>query len=90
LVLADISGYTRYLAGVELAHSHDVLADLLGVIASELVAIGVLGKLEGDAAFVCDVLDVTDRETLLAALDAAYIAFVRRRRTIELPDHVRV
>ena len=33
LVLADISGYTAYLAGVELEHSHDVLADLLGVVA---------------------------------------------------------
>jgi hypothetical protein len=27
LVLADITGYTRYLAGVELEHSHDVMAD---------------------------------------------------------------
>jgi hypothetical protein len=26
LVLADISGYTRYLAGVELEHSRDALA----------------------------------------------------------------
>jgi hypothetical protein len=31
LVLADIGGYTAYLAGVELEHSHDILADLLGM-----------------------------------------------------------
>jgi hypothetical protein len=29
LALADIGGYTAYLAGVELEHSHDILADLL-------------------------------------------------------------
>ncbi len=29
LVLADISGYTSYLAGVELDHAHEILTDLL-------------------------------------------------------------
>jgi hypothetical protein len=83
-VLADISGYTRYLAGVELEHSHDVLADLLGVVAGELSSVGKLAKLEGDAIFVCDRDGATDRETLLAGFDAAYFAFARRRRTIAL------
>ena len=36
LVVADISGYTRYLSGVELDHSHDILADLIGVVADRL------------------------------------------------------
>lgn len=82
LVLADISGYTRYLAGVELEHSHDVLADLIGVVARGLTAVGTLAKLEGDAVFVCDRDGATDGETLLAGLDAAYFAFAARRRTI--------
>jgi hypothetical protein len=38
LVLADISGYTKYLAGVELDHSHDILADLLGVVVGHLTS----------------------------------------------------
>jgi hypothetical protein len=84
LVLADISGYTRYLAGVELEHSQDALADLLGVVAGELGAVGGIVKFEGDAVFVCDPGDTTDGEGLLAALDAAYFGFARRRRTIEL------
>jgi len=29
LILAEISGYTAYLAGVELDHAHDILTDLL-------------------------------------------------------------
>ncbi len=44
LLLADISGYTSYLSGVDLEHSHDVLADLLGVAAEELEAVGPLAK----------------------------------------------
>jgi hypothetical protein len=84
LVLADISGYTRYLAGVELEHSQDVLADLLGAVTEELVGAGSIVKFEGDAVFVCNPGDQVDREALLAALDAGYFAFARRRRTIEV------
>jgi hypothetical protein len=84
LLLADLSGYTRYLTGVELEHSHDVLADLLGVVASELSAIGRVAKFEGDAVFVCGGDAEVSGEELLAALDAAYLGFARRRRTIAL------
>jgi len=51
LVLADIGGYTAYLAGVELEHSHDVLADLLGGVTTGLCPPLHLAKLEGDAVF---------------------------------------
>jgi hypothetical protein len=84
LVLADISGYTRYLAGVELEHSQDVLADLLGVVASELRGLGGLIKYEGDAVFACDPAGAVDGEALLTGLDAAYFAFAGRCRTIAI------
>jgi uncharacterized protein YndB with AHSA1/START domain len=84
LVLADISGYTLYLSGVELDHSQDVLADLLGVVTEQLAAVGPLAKLEGDAVFVVGDGERVDGQALLAALDAAYAAFAVRRRTIEL------
>jgi hypothetical protein len=32
LVIADISGYTRYIAGTEQEHSVEILAELLSVI----------------------------------------------------------
>ena len=32
LVIADISGYTSYLAGVELDHAQDILADLMDTV----------------------------------------------------------
>ena len=36
LVIADISGYTGYLAGVELDHAQDILLDLMSTIVSAL------------------------------------------------------
>ena len=32
LVIADICGYTGYLAGVELDHAQDILADLVSTV----------------------------------------------------------
>ena len=51
LVLADISGYTSYLAGVELDHARDILADLTDAVVRALRPTFRLAKLEGDAAF---------------------------------------
>src|SRR3954463_12539788 len=51
LVLADLSGYTSYLGGVELEHSHDVLADLLETVVGALRGALAIEKLEGDAVF---------------------------------------
>ena len=31
-VIADISGYTGFLAGVELDHAHDIIADLMDTV----------------------------------------------------------
>jgi hypothetical protein len=36
LLIADISGYTGYLAGVEIDHAQDILADLTMTIVSAL------------------------------------------------------
>ena len=51
LVLADISGYTSYLAGVELDYAQDILADLTDAVIRALRPTFRLAKLEGDAAF---------------------------------------
>ena len=51
LVLADISGYTAYLAGVELDHAYDILSDLLETVVKKLRPTLTLVKLEGEAVF---------------------------------------
>ena len=82
LVLADISGYTSYLAGVELDHAQDILADLTDAVVRALRPTFRLAKLEGDAAFAYVVADVIDGSVLQDTIEHCYIAFRRRLRDI--------
>ena len=36
LLIADISGYTSYLAGTELDHAQDILADLMTTVVASM------------------------------------------------------
>jgi uncharacterized protein YndB with AHSA1/START domain len=89
LVLADISGYTGFLADSELEHAQDVLRDLIQTVVGKLRGSFRLAKLEGDAAFCYVVTDRLDGSQLLDTLEAAYFAFrarldaVRRATTCE-------
>ncbi len=90
LVLADISGFTSYLAGVELDHAHGVLSDLLELIVAQFKPLLTLSKLEGDAVFAYALESQMPRgETLLELLEATYVAFrgrveaIHRRTTCE-------
>ena len=82
LVLADISGYTTYLAGVELDHAQDILADLTDTVVRALRPTFRLAKLEGDAAFAYVVTDGVDGSILQDTIEHCYIAFRRRLRDI--------
>ena len=81
-LIADISGYTRYLAGVELEHSIDVLTDLLDVIVSALQPGFRLSRVEGDAAFMYTPGEEIDGSMLLDTIEGCYFGFRRRRRDI--------
>lgn len=83
LLIADISGYTGYLAEVELDHAHDILADLLGAIVSALQPGFRLAKLEGDAAFTFAITDKIDGSLLLDTIERCYFGFRRRRRDVQ-------
>jgi hypothetical protein len=82
LVIADISGYTGYLAGVELDHAQDILADLVDVIVGALRPAFKLAKLEGDAAFVYLPAATVDGPGLRDVIESCYFAFQRRLRDI--------
>ena len=81
-LIADISGYTGYLTGVELDHAQDILADLLGAIVSSLRPAFRLAKLEGDAVFTYRTGDDIDGTALLDAIERCYVGFRRRRRDV--------
>ena len=81
-LIADISGYTSYLAGVELDHAQDILADLIGTVVTALRPNFRLAKLEGDAAFTYAPADKIDGSLLLDTIERCYFGFRRRRRDV--------
>jgi len=87
LVLADISGYTSYVAATELEHAQAILAELLELIIGRMTSLLILSKLEGDAVFTYAPDNKLQRgETLLELVEATYVAFrdkteVMRRHT---------
>ena len=81
-LIADISGYTGYLADVELDHAQDILADLIGAVVTALRPNFRLAKLEGDAAFTFATVDKLDGSMLLDTLERCYFGFRRRRRDV--------
>ena len=82
LVIADISGYTGFLAGAELDHAQDILADLIGTVVGALRPTFKLAKLEGDAAFVYSITEAVDGAQLQDVIERCYFAFRRRLRDI--------
>jgi Protein of unknown function (DUF2652)/Polyketide cyclase / dehydrase and lipid transport len=81
-LIADISGYTGYLADVELDHAQDILADLIGAVVSSLRPNFRLAKLEGDAAFTYTLAETLDGSMLLDTIERCYFGFRRRRRDV--------
>ena len=81
-LIADISGYTGYLADVELEHAQDILADLVGAVVTALRPNFRLAKLEGDAAFTFMSTEVVDGSMLLDTIERCYFGFRRRRRDV--------
>jgi hypothetical protein len=82
LAIADISGYTSYLAGVELDHAQDILSDLTVTLVEAMAPFQLL-KLEGDAAFSYIPGDSIDGSMLQDTVEGAYVAFRKRLRDIQ-------
>jgi uncharacterized protein YndB with AHSA1/START domain len=79
LVIADISGYTRYIAGTEQEHSVEILAELLSVIYRSFEGRLSIDQLEGDA--ICATTEHLDGRVLSWIKDC-FGAYHRRVRDI--------
>jgi hypothetical protein len=83
LLIADLTGYTAYLSGSELEHAPVIAGDLLETIVGRLDPPFRLAKFEGDAAFLFVEDGRADGSLLLDAVEASYLAFRRRLRSID-------
>jgi class 3 adenylate cyclase len=79
LVLADISGYTKYMAGTEHEHSIEILRELIETIANSFEGRLRIDQLEGDA--LCATTERTDAG-VLAWLHETFRLFHHRLRDI--------
>lgn len=82
LLLADITGYTDYMAATELMHAQDVVADLLETIVAAIEPMFQLAKLEGDAAFAYADADSLNPSMMMDTVESAYFQFQKRLRDI--------
>ena len=82
-VIADISGYTKFLAASEIEHAQDIIADFMDTVVKGLRPPFRLAKFEGDAAFVYAVSEKIDGSLLQDTIEQAYFKFRRRLRDVK-------
>jgi hypothetical protein len=76
LVLADISGYTSFVAQTEIEHAEIALSYLLETIVEQLGSLLTISKLEGDAVFAyVEESRLEEARSLLELIDNTYQAF---------------
>jgi hypothetical protein len=79
LLLADISGYTAFLTGTELEHSHAIIRELTKLIRERLAPPMRFVKLEGDAVFCyADAGAFADGERFVELIEVCYFDFSNR------------
>jgi len=76
MVLADISGYTSYVAQTEIEHADLALSYLLETIVEKISNLLTVCQLEGDAVFAyIEESKLEEAKSLLELIDQTYLAF---------------
>lgn len=84
LILADITGFTPFVADTELDHSNDILNEILKGIVSYLTPTFTLAEVEGDAVFVYAPVERFPRgDLIIEIIEASYYAFRDRKSTLQ-------
>ena len=84
LMLADITGYTRFLTGSELDHAQGILHDLFGALTERLQSPVVLSNVQGDAILAhAPAEQVPDGGVMLDSVEGLYCGFRERLAHME-------
>jgi hypothetical protein len=79
LLLADISGYTKFLTGTELEHAQAIIHELTMLVRERLVPPMQFVKVEGDAVFCfADGAVFRDGERIIELIEVCYFDFSNR------------
>ena len=83
LMLADISGYTSFVAQTEIEHADMALSFLLETIVEKIGGLLTIGQLEGDAVFAyIEESRLPEAQALLEVIDKTYLAFREKALTL--------
>jgi uncharacterized protein YndB with AHSA1/START domain len=80
LVLADISGYSRFVQQTEVDHSWSILHELLDTMVRSLAGQMDVSQVEGDAILFISGLSTPQ---VIAAMEGTFVAFHRRLRDMQ-------
>lgn len=82
-LIADISGFTSFIAGSELEHSQLILNTILNQIIKKLTPAFTLAEVEGDAVFVyAPVEKFSRKEIILELIESLYFEFRDDKATL--------
>lgn len=83
LLLADITGYTSFMAGTELEHAQAVVQEVNDLVINSLTPTMTLAEVEGDAVFVYSPLEMISRgEGLVELVENTYVRFRIQREVM--------
>jgi len=80
LVLADISGYSAFVAKTEVDHSWSILHELLDTVVRSVEGRMDVSQVEGDAILFITGLSTSD---VIGAIEGTFVAFHRRLRDMQ-------
>ena len=80
LVLADISGYSKFIAQTEVDHSWSILHELLDTMVRSLSGRMDVSQVEGDAILFISGLSTPE---VIGAIEGTFVAFHRRLRDMQ-------
>ena len=84
LILADVSGFTRFVTTTELEHGSDIIAALLDEVVGHLSPPLEIQEIEGDAVFALGGEgSPLPKARLLEILEDAFAAFKARQRAMQ-------
>jgi uncharacterized protein YndB with AHSA1/START domain len=80
LVLADISGYSKFIAQTEVDHSWSILHELLDTMVRSMQGRMDVSQVEGDAILFISGLSLAE---VIEAVESTFVAFHRRLRDMQ-------
>ena len=84
LLLADLSGFTQFMASAELEHAQEIISDLIDTVCKSLKPVFKIAEIEGDAIFAYTFEEQFSRgETLLELIELTYYNFTFRKNIMQ-------